>query len=316
MDVYSDHAVSLSDAVICLQSSNSYPELHLVNCFSTTCAFFIYSFKTGGYQRTPGGSVGNLSSLKATQSYNVSTSRYDKLNASSIVFKYLYLANSLIFNMNNSNFVYQSIRMLCATPEFGDQLFNSLTPVDLSALLYVASRKHTLSSFENFDFGVCEKTKHFREFAKNDNFDQVLQSDIYARYCELIMGRDLPDDRTMPSAWLDLTITSAVKHEKDCESCHIGIRADHNLSTALWYGEKTMQKWSDSNTAGSPASVLLKMDASAMNMPMNIGMSKFWCVTRVVSRVPSTGAYLFRQQRSFDYPAPRIMLLYMVLEQA
>lgn len=279
--------------------------------------------------------------------------------------------------MKKNNFVYQSMRMLCATPEFGDQMFDFLTPVDLSALLYafdisitkkqsqkymqlwrqiftdrswllgilshgfevslvgndlitmmnwvqnpnlmnlerrklyldlnlvsyVASRKYTLSSFENFDFVVCEKNKHFREFAKNNNFDQVLQSGIYAKYCELIMGHDLPDDRIMPFAWLDLTITSAVKHEEDCESCHTGIRADHNMSAALWYGEKTMQKRGVPNTTGNPAtdrSVLFKMDALAMNMPMNIGMSEFWCVTRVVSKVLSTGAYLFQQQRLFD----------------
>ncbi|KAF2626150.1 hypothetical protein BU25DRAFT_411981, partial [Macroventuria anomochaeta] len=38
--------------------------------------------------------------------------------------------------MNRSTFVYQSMRMLCATPDFGAQLFELLTPLDLSALLY------------------------------------------------------------------------------------------------------------------------------------------------------------------------------------
>jgi hypothetical protein len=39
--------------------------------------------------------------------------------------------------MERQSFVYESLRMLCATPEFGDQLFSMLTPLDICAILHV-----------------------------------------------------------------------------------------------------------------------------------------------------------------------------------
>ncbi|KZM26466.1 hypothetical protein ST47_g2209 [Ascochyta rabiei] len=276
-------------------------------------------------------------------------------------------------------FVYQSMRLLCAASEFGTQLFELLTPVDLSAFLFafnitttkkesrrylqfwrqiftdkawmlwmlsqgydvsfvgndlitmidwvrnpgsmnagrrklyldlhlvscVASRKYALLSDENLDFIVCEKNKCVRKFArKNNNFDQALQSGVHAKYAELTMGCNLSNNRTAPF-WLDLTIVSAVKHENSCkESYYKGIRADPTMSAALWYGEKTMQEWHFSNMAGSSAmdtGVLLKIEnASVFSMPMNISISKFWYITKVVMKTPTTGAYLFQQQRLFD----------------
>lgn len=280
--------------------------------------------------------------------------------------------------MAERDFVYLSMHMLCTLPDFGDQLFDLLTPVDLSAFLYafnititktqsrkymqfwrqlftdkswlqwilshgyevsvvgndlitmmnwvrnpslmnlgrrklhldlnlisyVASRRYALPSLENFDYVVSEKIKHFREFAKNDNFNTVLRPDIFARYSELIMGRNLSDDRTMPSAWLDLTVTSTVKHEKLCGCRRMCMRTGHSTSTGLWYGNNTMRKWCFPRTAGGQArdmGVLLDMeDTSAMNMLMNITVPKSWCITWVESRSSFTSAYIFRQQRLFD----------------
>ncbi|KAF1363089.1 hypothetical protein EJ07DRAFT_152606 [Lizonia empirigonia] len=280
--------------------------------------------------------------------------------------------------MKGKGFVYRSMRMLCATPEFGDQLFDLLTPVDLSASLYafnisltkkqsqrymqfwrqlftdkswllgiqshgfevsivgndlitmmnwvrnpslmnsgrrklyldlhlvscVASRKYRLPSLETFDFVVGEKIKHFREFAKNDNFSMALRPGIYAAYSELIMGRDLPDNRTMPLAWLDLTIISTVKHEKLCKRRCVGMRMNSSTSTGLWYGDKTMRRYCNPCIAGGRAidmGVLLEMEhISAISMPMDIIAPRSWCVTWVESKTSYTGAYIFRQQRLFD----------------
>lgn len=278
--------------------------------------------------------------------------------------------------MTKSTSVYHSMRMLCTTPDFGDQLFGLLTPLDLSAFLYafntsitrkqsriymqfwrqiftdkswllwilshgfevsfvgndlitmvnwvrnpglmnrgrrklyldlnlvscVASRRYRLSSLENFDFVIREKNKHFREFARNDNFNKVLPPGVYAKYAELIMGRELCDDQTMPYVWLDLTITSAVKYKAVCEFYEMGRRADYSISTGLWYGDQTMQKWQPPNTGSSAIDmgVLLKVDhAFLTNMPMD-SVSKFCCINKVVGKIPSTGAYLFQQQNSFD----------------
>lgn len=270
------------------------------------------------------------------------------------------------------------MRMLCATPEFGDQLFNLLTPVDLSASLHafnisitkkqsqrymqfwrqlftdkswllwiqshgfevsvvgndlitmmnwvrdpslmnsgrrklyldlhlvscVASRKYTLPSLETFDSVVGEKIKHFREFAKNDNFSMILRPGICAAYSELVMGRDLSDSRTMPSAWLDLTVVSTVKHEKLCERRRIGMRTTSSTSIGLWYGDKTMRRYCSPCIAGGRAidmGVLLEMeDILAMNMPMDIIVPRSWRVTWVEGKTSSMGAYFFRQQRLFD----------------
>ncbi|KAF2633024.1 hypothetical protein BU25DRAFT_406292 [Macroventuria anomochaeta] len=271
--------------------------------------------------------------------------------------------------MTRSAFVYQSMRMLCATPDFGAQLFELLTPLDLSALLYafnipttkkqsrrymqfwrqiftdkgwmlwilshgfkvsfvgndlitmmnwvrnpglmnagrrklyldlnlvscVASWKYALLSDKNFEYVVKEKNKHFNEFARNDNFNQALQSGIDARYSELIMGKDLSEDRTMPFAWLDLTVISTIKHEEFNESYYEWTNVDSSMSVGLWYGEKSMQKWRFPRRSGSSADmdagVVLKMDnASSMNMPMNISLPKFWCITKVVSKNSFTGA--------------------------
>ncbi|KAF2633808.1 hypothetical protein BU25DRAFT_405663 [Macroventuria anomochaeta] len=141
------------------------------------------------------------------------------------------------------------------------------------------SRRYALSGLENFDFVVSEKVKHFKEFAKNDNFNQVLQPGIYARYSELVMGHNLSDDCTMPSAWLDLTITSVVKHEKTCKSYYVEGRADHSMSTGLWYGDKTIQRSRFPETRGILAmatGATLEMDnASALNIPMGITVPKF-----------------------------------------
>lgn len=38
--------------------------------------------------------------------------------------------------MTKDSFVYHSMRMLCSTVDFGAQLFESLTPIDLSAFLH------------------------------------------------------------------------------------------------------------------------------------------------------------------------------------
>ncbi|KAF2624250.1 hypothetical protein BU25DRAFT_413806 [Macroventuria anomochaeta] len=51
--------------------------------------------------------------------------------------------------MIRDTFVYQSIRMLCATPDFGAEL---LTPLDLSALLYA------------FDISITKKQSRFQYF--------------------------------------------------------------------------------------------------------------------------------------------------------
>jgi hypothetical protein len=174
----------------------------------------------------------------------------------------------------------------------------------LNLVSCVASLKYALPSLENFDFVVREKIKHFREFAKNDNVNVVLQPGIYATYSELIMGRNPSDDRTMPSAWLDLTVTSTVKHEKLCGCRRICMRTDRSTSIGLWYGNNTMRKWCFPRTAVGQArdmGVLLDIeDNSAMNMLMNITVPKSWCITWVESKSPFTSAYIFQQQRLFD----------------
>jgi hypothetical protein len=88
--------------------------------------------------------------------------------------------------------------------------------LDLNLVSCVPSLKYALPSLKNFNFVVREKIKHFKGFAKNDNLNAVLQPGIYTTYSGLVMGRDLSDDCTMPSAWLDLTVTSTVKHKKLC----------------------------------------------------------------------------------------------------
>jgi hypothetical protein len=176
--------------------------------------------------------------------------------------------------------------------------------LDLNLVSCVASLKYALPSLENFDFIVREKIKHFRGFAKNDNLNATLQPGIYTTYSGLIMGRNLSDDRTMPSAWLDLTVTSTVKHEKLCGCQRICMRTDRSTSTGLWYGNKTMREWCFSRTAGvrtRDMGVLLDMeDNSAMNLLMNITVPKSWCITWVESKSSYTSAYLFQQERLFD----------------
>jgi hypothetical protein len=71
-----------------------------------------------------------------------------------------------------------------------------------------------------------------------------LQSGIDARYSELIMGKDLSEDRTMPFAWLDFTVISTIKREEFSEeSYYEWIRVYSSMSIGLWYEEKSMQKW-------------------------------------------------------------------------
>ena len=151
--------------------------------------------------------------------------------------------------MKKSILAYHTLHMLCATPDFGNQLFELLTPLDLSAFLhafdisltrrqhqrymqfwrqiftdkswmlwilshgfevsfagndlltmmdwernprlmnagrrklyldmqlvsYVASRKYLLLSEENLEVATSEKKKHFKEFARTDSFNRVLQ---------------------------------------------------------------------------------------------------------------------------------------------
>jgi hypothetical protein len=124
------------------------------------------------------------------------------------------------------------------------------------------------------------------------------------RYSGPVMGHDLSGGRTMPYYWLDLTVTSAVKHEKGSQSYYTGISIDHSMSTGLWYGRETMQKWCLPGAGGdlvTDTGVLLKMDgALAMKMPMHNSLSNSWYVTRVVKKDSTTGAYLFEQKRVLD----------------
>lgn len=124
---------------------------------------------------------------------------------------------------------------------------------------------------------VHEKNRHFKGLAENDPFIRALQKGVVAIYSGLVMGHDLPDDRAMLYAWLDLTVRSGLKHEKGLQSCYAGIRADHSMSTGLWYGRETMQKWRLPGARGGlvvDTGVVLKMDgALAMNIPMHIDLS-------------------------------------------
>jgi hypothetical protein len=57
------------------------------------------------------------------------------------------------------------------------------------------------------------------------------------------MGKDLSEDRTMPFAWLDLTIISTIRHEEFSEESHYEwTRVYSSISIGLWYEEKSMQK--------------------------------------------------------------------------
>ena len=106
--------------------------------------------------------------------------------------------------------------------------------LDPNLVSNVSSRQYRLLSDENFDYVVREKNKHFREFAKNDYFTQSLQSGIDAKYSGLIMGKDISGDRTMSSLWLNITVTSTVKHEEfSGGSYYKRIRADPSMSTTL-----------------------------------------------------------------------------------
>jgi hypothetical protein len=282
--------------------------------------------------------------------------------------------------MAGNSLVYRSMRSMCATPDFGDQLFDMLTPVDLSALLSafdmvisntqskkymqlwrqfftdnrwmlqmislgfevsfvgndivtimnwtrnptlmdgkrrqlyldlrlvspVASRAYALTSNENLDH-VIKEQKHMERFMEHNAFTETLESGIYARYSSLSASKELPDHWTVHSAWLDLTITSSIKHGvyKD-ELRHMQAKTNHNMSTALWYGEKSMQKWyvPDRATRGRlciDTGVMLRIEnASSMRMPINIRLGRFWCISRVLNRNSATGAYLFQQERLFD----------------
>lgn len=287
--------------------------------------------------------------------------------------------------MTKGSFVYHSMRILCSTVDFGAQLFDSLTPIDLSAFLHafgvtltktqsrrymqfwrqifttkswmlwmvsrgievsfvgndlstmmdwvrhpgsmnkgrrklyldlslvspIASRKYPLLSDENYEVMVDEKNRNFEDFAGRNSFIQALQYGITATYSGLVMGHDYPDDRAMPCTWLDLTITSAVKHGKAFPSCYAGIRVDHSMSVGLWYGRRTMQRWCLLGARCDMATdtgMVLKMDgAPAMNMPMHIDLSDFGYITRVVKKDSNTGAYLFEQKRVLECTEVRMM---------
>ena len=56
--------------------------------------------------------------------------------------------------MMESNPIYRSMHMLCALPEFGDQLFDLLTLVDLSAASKLDLINNPLISSELRGFGA------------------------------------------------------------------------------------------------------------------------------------------------------------------
>jgi hypothetical protein len=285
--------------------------------------------------------------------------------------------------MERQSFVYESLRMLCATPEFGDQLFSMLTPLDICAILHVfdvhitqkqirtymqvwrqffihkdwatqlishgfevslvgndlitliawmnnpslmnigrtpslyldlrivspvASRRLPLSAFENIEYLLQEKQGYLTNSANITGLTHSLEYGILATYSEIVLGKHLDDDCTV-SPWLNLTVSSAIKHKAiDPESPYSPIRIRPDSSVTLGYGQKTMQRWPVPLEYRQEGSVEVEMgvmidlkSASCLSVPLLYSSPRFLRVLVVADRCRGSGAYMLREERSYNY---------------
>lgn len=286
--------------------------------------------------------------------------------------------------MDRQSFVFKSLRMLCATPEFGDQLFSMLTPLDICAVLYVfdvhitqkqirtymevwkqffihkdwamqlisngfevslvgndlmtliawmrnpslmdirrrsslyldlrivspvASRKLPLWAFENIEHLRQEKQGYLTNSANITGLTHSLERGILATYSGIVLSKH-SDDECMPSPWLNLTVSSAIKHKAmDPESSPYNpVRIRSDLSITLEYGQKTMQRWAVPLEHRQGDSVEVEMgvvidfrSASCLNVPLMYSSPIFWRVLVVADRCRGSGACMLREERSYNY---------------
>lgn len=178
--------------------------------------------------------------------------------------------------------------------------------LDLRIVNPVASRRSPLWSFENIEYLLQEKQGYITNAANITGLMHSLETGILATYSEIALDKHLDDECTV-SPWLNLTVSSAIKHKAiGPESPYSPIRIRPDSSVTLGYGQKTMQRWPvplEHRQEGSvevEMGVMIDLTSACLSVPFLYSSPRFWRVLVVADRCRGSGAYMLHEERSYN----------------